>query len=113
MKVTLCVPPRQGELCAPVRFELSGTHTLLELTSRHQVTKVEAGGEGDTAVWIDITDPATSRPVHVRFSVLRADLDPDAQPEITSRSRQVGTVEHGGVPFRVFGTYLGVVSEEN
>jgi hypothetical protein len=112
--VTLCVPPRPGELCAPVRLSLTEEHTVLELTSRHRVTKVEADEVNPgTVVWVDITDPETSRPVHVRFSVLPADTDLDARPEITSRSRELGTVERGGERFRVFGTYLGVVSGEN
>ena len=114
MAVSLCVPPRQGELCAPVRFDLTGGHTLVELTSRHRVSRVEADEvNGTTAVWVDITDPATSRPVHVRFSVLLADTDPAAVPEITSRSRELGEVELGGQRWLVYGTYLGVVSDEN
>jgi hypothetical protein len=112
MAVSLCVPPRQGELCAPVRFDLTSQHTLVQLTSRHRVSSVEAH-EGATAVWVDITDPATSRPVHVRFSVLPAGTDPAAVPEITARSRELGEVELGGERLRVYGTYLGVVSDEN
>jgi hypothetical protein len=114
MAVSLCVPPRQGELCAPVRFDLTAAHTLVELTSRHRVSRVEAGEvNGTTAVWVDITDPATSRPVHVRFSVLPADTDLAAVPEITTRSRELGEVSYNGKLFRVYGTYLGVVSDEN
>jgi len=79
MTVSLCVPPRQGELCAPVRFDLTAVHTVVELTSRHRVSRVETDQvNGTTAVWVDITDPATSRPVHVRFSVLPAGADPAA-----------------------------------
>ena len=114
MAVSLCVPPRQGELCAPVRFDLTGRHTLVELTSRHRVARVEADVfKGTTVVWVDITDPATSRPVHVRFTVLPADADPVAVPEITARSRQLGEVHLKGERFLVYGTYLGVVSDEN
>jgi hypothetical protein len=114
MAVSLCVPPRQGELCAPVRFDLTARHTLVQLTSRHLVSQVEADQvNGTTAVWVNITDPATSRPVHVRFSVLPADTDPAAVPELTPRSRELGQVELGGERLRVFGTYLGVVSDEN
>jgi hypothetical protein len=114
MAVTLCVPPRPGELCLSVRIDLAEGHTHLELTSRHRVTKVEADEiAGTTVVWVDITDPETSRPVHVRFSVLPADVDVHQIPEITSRSRELGEVKHGNGQFRVFGTYLGVVSEEN
>jgi hypothetical protein len=112
--VTLCVPPRPGELCAPVRFDLAAGHTLVELTSRHRVGQVEADpATGTIAVWVDITDPATSRPVHVRFSVLPADADPAGVPEITARSRELGEAEAGGRRLRVYGTYLGVVSDEN
>ncbi len=97
-----------------MRFDLTARHTLVELTSRHRVSRVEAGQvNGTTAVWVDITDPATSRPVHVRFSVLPADTDPAAVPEITSRSRVLGEVRLGGERFQVYGTYLGVVSDEN
>jgi len=114
MAVSLCVPPRQGELCAPVRFDLAGGHTLVEVTSRHRVSRVEADQvTGTTVVWVDITDPATSRPVHVRFSVLPADADPATVPEITARSRQLGEVRLSGERFLVYGTYLGVVSDEN
>jgi hypothetical protein len=110
MAVSLCIPPRPGELCLPVRFDLTAPHTLAELTSRHLVSRVEADqASGTVAVWVDITDPATSRPVHVRFSVLPA----DTVPEITARSRELGEVYLGGQRFRVYGTYLGVVSDEN
>jgi hypothetical protein len=112
--ITLCVPPRPGELCAPVRLDLTEEHTIIELTSRHRITKVDADQvRGVTMIWVDITDPETSRPVHVRFSVLPAGTDLDARPEITSRSRELGTVGHADGRFRVFGTYLGVVSGEN
>jgi hypothetical protein len=114
MGVSLCVPPRQGELCLPVRFDLTARHTLVELTSRHRVSRVEANrASGTVAVWVDITDPATSRPVHVRFSQLPADIDPVTVPEITARSRELGEVSVGGARLRVYGTYLGVVSDEN
>ncbi|WP_030905383.1 hypothetical protein [Streptosporangium amethystogenes] len=108
MAISLCIPPRQGELCAPVRFDLTGEHTFLELTSRHRVTKVEQDEvKGTVAVWVDITDPETSRPVHVRFSVL------PLGDEISPRSRLLGEIERDGERLGVYGTYLGVVSEEN
>jgi hypothetical protein len=114
MAVTLCVPPRPGELCVPVRIDLAAEHTYLELTSRHRVTKVEADeSTGTTVVWVDITDPETSRPVHIRFSVLPAEADLEQIPEITGRSRELGEIERDNGKFQVFGTYLGVVSEEN
>ena len=111
MPVTLCVPPRPGELCAPVRFDLAAGHTLVQLTSRHRVGLDPA--TGTIAVWVDITDPATSRPVHVRFSVLPAGTDPAAVAEITARSRELGEADVDGRRLRVYGTYLGVVSDEN
>jgi hypothetical protein len=97
-----------------VRFDLTDLHTLVELTSRHRVSRVEADhATAATVVWVDITDPETSRPVHVRFSVLPAGTDPAAVAEITARSRELGTVELNGERLRVYGTYLGVVSDEN
>jgi hypothetical protein len=51
--------------------------------------------------------------VHVRFSVLPAGTDPAAVAEITARSRELGTVELNGERLLVYGTYLGVVSDEN
>ena len=36
MAITLCVPPRAGELCAPIRFLLRRDSTVIELTSRHR-----------------------------------------------------------------------------
>jgi hypothetical protein len=45
--------------------------------------------------------------------VLPADADPAAVPEITARSRELGEAEAGGRRMRVYGTYLGVVSDEN
>jgi hypothetical protein len=34
-------------------------------------------------------------------------------PELTARSRELGEVDLGDQKFRVYGTYLGVVSDEN
>jgi len=104
--VSLCIPPRPGELCAPVRFELTGAHTSLELTARHRITRVEPAGDG-VAVWVDITDPETSRPVHVRFSVLPVDAD------VPGRAVRLAEFERGGEKLAVFGAYQGVVSDEN
>jgi hypothetical protein len=106
--VSLCIPPRPGELCAPVRLELSGEHTSLELTSRHRITRVELDDvTGAVAVWVDITDPETSRPVHVRFSVLPAAAD------VPLRAVRLAELERAGEEIAVFGTYQGVVSDEN
>ncbi|MDV8071366.1 hypothetical protein R4P64_33175 [Rhodococcus sp. IEGM 1366] len=108
MAVSLCIPPRQGELCASIRFELKTNSTVLEVTSRHRVTKVETDPEQKTvAIWIDITDPETSRPVDVRIDILPRDHD------IASRTQLLGEVEFDGRAMAVFGTYLGVVADEN
>ena len=108
MPVTLCVPPRPGELCAPVRFELTEKTTVLELTARHRVTGVESDPDsGSVVVWVDITDPELSRPVHVRFDLV------DLGTEVGSRGVRLGEVDHGDATVAVVGTYLGVVSEEN
>jgi hypothetical protein len=107
--ITLCVPPRAGELCAPIRFLLRHDSTVLELTSRHRITAVDwDAGERAVAVVVEITDPATSRPVDVRFDVLAVD-DETGPP----RSRYLGSVSRDGEEVRVYGTYLGVVADEN
>jgi hypothetical protein len=111
--VTLCVPPRPGELCAPIRFLLRQDSTVLELTSRHRITVVEWDtAERAVAVVVEITDPATSRPVDVRF-----DVHGSAGPSPSQRSRLLGTVHRGDLDeaeeIAVYGTYLGVVADEN
>jgi hypothetical protein len=108
MPVTLCVPPHPGELCAPVRFELTETSTVLELTARHRVTAVESDADGGgVLVCVDITDPELSRPVHVRFDLV------DVDTEVGARCVRLAELEYGGARVAVVGTYLGVVSEEN
>ena len=107
MAVTLCVPPRAGELCAPMRFLLRGDSTVVELTSRHRITEIDwDAGEHAVAVVVEITDPQTSRPVDVRFDVVAAG-GRGAAPKPTPRQpvRDGTTVE-------VYGTYLGVVADE-
>jgi hypothetical protein len=107
--ITLCVPPRAGELCAPIRFLLRHDSTVLELTSRHRITAVDwDAGARAVAVVVEITDPATSRPVDVRFDVLAAH-DETGPP----RSRYLGSVSRDGQDLSVYGTYLGVVADEN
>jgi hypothetical protein len=107
--ITLCVPPRAGELCAPIRFLLRHDSTVLELTSRHRITAVDwDAGARAVAVVVEITDPATSRPVDVRFDVLAA-RDETGPP----RSRYLGSVSRDGQDLSVYGTYLGVVADEN
>lgn len=109
MAITLCVPPRAGELCAPIRFLLRHDSTVLELTSRHRITAVDWDPtERAVAVVVEITDPATSRPVDVRFDVLGS-----GDQTSPARSRYLGSVSRDGEEVEVYGTYLGVVADEN
>ena len=109
MAITLCVPPRAGELCAPIRFLLRHDSTVLELTSRHRITAVDWDPtERAVAVVVEITDPATSRPVDVRFDVLGS-----GDQTSRARSRYLGSVSRDGEEVEVYGTYLGVVADEN
>ena len=113
MAITLCVPPRAGELCAPVRFLLRRDSTVIELTSRHRVTEVDWDPlEQAVAMVVEITDPATSRPIDVRFDIISPATE-SANKAISTRSRLVGHVDRGGEPVDVYGTYLGVVADEN
>lgn len=109
MAVTLCVPPRPGELCAPVRFLVREDSVVMELTARHRITSVEWDvAERAMAMVVEITDPQTARPVDVRIDVVAVGAvhgDP--------RARMIGTVERDGWRFDVVGTYLGVVADEN
>ena len=109
MAVTLCVPPRPGELCAPVRFLVREDSVVMELTARHRITSVEWDArERAVAMVVEITDPQTARPVDVRIEVVdvgAAQADP--------RTRTIGTVVRDGRQFDVVGTYLGVVADEN
>jgi hypothetical protein len=108
LPTTLCVPPRPGELCAPVTVELAGEQTFLEITSRHRITDVVPDEErGTVAVTIEITDPAGSRSVRVRFDLLPADA------EVSPRSRLLARYRHAGRAMTASGSYLGVVSDEN
>jgi hypothetical protein len=109
MAVTLCVPPRAGELCAPMRFLLRDDSTVVELTSRHRITEIGwDAGEHAVAVVVEITDPQTSRPVDVRFDVVVSGAA-SAPP----RSRHLGSLSRDGTTVDVYGTYLGVVADEN
>lgn len=110
MAVTLCVPPRAGELCAPIRFLLRRDSVVMELTARHRITTVEWDeSERAVAMVVEITDPQTARPVDVRIDIVDADAVP-ADP----RTRKVGTVTRDdGRQYDVVGTYLGVVADEN
>jgi len=109
MAVTLCVPPRRGELCAPVRFLVRQDSVVMELTARHRITGVEWDErEHAVAMVVEITDPQTARPVDVRIDVVTVGA---AHPE--ARSRTIGTIVRDGRQYDVVGTYLGVVADEN
>src|SRR3954451_19850314 len=105
MAVTLCVPPRSGELCAPVRFLVRQDSVVMELTARHRITSVEWDAtERAVAMVVEITDPHTARPVDVRIDVVESGtghLDP--------RTKVIGPIVRDGRKFDVLGTYLGVV----
>jgi hypothetical protein len=108
--VTTCIPPRSGELCAPIRFLLRHDSTVLELTSRHRITDVEwDAAESAVVMVVEITDPETSRPVDVRFDIVSTDV----QQPISTRSTLIGHVDRGSGRAAVYGTYLGVVADEN
>lgn len=111
MAVSLCVPPRPGELCAPVRFLVRRDSVVMELTARHRITSVEWDeDEHAVAMVVEITDPQTARPVDVRIDVVAeaADTGHGAAPATT-----IGTITRGGRRYEVRGTYLGVVADEN
>jgi hypothetical protein len=109
MAVTLCVPPRAGELCAPVRFLVRQDSVVMELTARHRITSVEWDErERAVAMVVEITDPQTARPVDVRIDVVDAGsalADP--------RTKMIGGIVRDGRHYDVLGTYLGVVADEN
>jgi hypothetical protein len=105
MAVTLCVPPRAGELCAPVRFLVRQDSVVMELTARHRITSVEWDeSERAVAMVVEITDPGTARPIDV--------VDAGA-PHADVRTRAIGTIVRDGRQYDVVGTYLGVVADEN
>jgi hypothetical protein len=107
--MTLCVPPRAGELCAPVRFLVRQNSLVMELTARHRITSLEWDErERAVAMVIEITDPQTARPVDVRIDVVDA-----GAPREDSRTRTIGAITRDGCQYDVLGTYLGVVADEN
>jgi hypothetical protein len=109
MAVTLCIPPRAGELCAPVRFLLRADSVVMELTARHRITGVEWDvTEQALAMAVEITDPETARPVDVRIDVVATDA-----PRPDPRTQRIGTIVRDGQDYDVVGTYLGVVADEN
>ncbi|BBX64368.1 hypothetical protein MSAS_35420 [Mycobacterium saskatchewanense] len=109
MAVTLCVPPRTGELCTPVRFLVRRDSVVMELTARHLITGVEWDEtERAVAMVVEITDPQTARPVDVRIDVV-----PAGTSRAEGRSKSIGRIRRGGQDYEVVGTYLGVVADEN
>lgn len=109
MVVSLCVPPRAGELCAPVRFLVRQDSVVMELTARHRITSVEWDDvEHAVAMVVEITDPQTARPVDVRIDVVDA-----GAVHANSRGTTIGTITRDGREYDVMGTYLGVVADEN
>ncbi|WAJ45440.1 hypothetical protein OK015_02635 [Mycobacterium sp. Aquia_216] len=113
MAVTLCVPPRPGELCAPVRFLVRQDTVVMELTARHRITGVEwDDGERAVAMIVEITDPQTARPVDVRIDVVERGTVAGTSP-VDVRTTMIGTVVRDGRQCEVLGTYLGVVADEN
>ncbi|WP_068176882.1 hypothetical protein [Mycobacterium sp. UM_CSW] len=109
MAVTLCVPPRAGEPCAPVRFLVRQDSVVMELTARHRITGVE-WDESERAVGmvVEITDPQSARPIDVRIDVVETGAAPRG-----ARTTTIGTIERDGQQYDVVGTYLGVVADEN
>jgi hypothetical protein len=118
MSVTLCVPPRAGELCAPVRFLVRGDSVVMELTARHRITGVEWDErERAVAMFVEITDPQTARPVDVRIDVVDTGaigaIGATEASHLDPRTKMIGAVVRDGRQYDVLGTYLGVVADEN
>ncbi|OBH62830.1 hypothetical protein [Mycobacterium sp. E2479] len=113
MAVSLCVPPRAGELCAPVRFLLRQDSVVMELTARHRITSVEwDDDERAVAMVVEITDPQTARPVDVRIDVVGTGSVAGVGKG-DARATTIGTITRDGRRYEVRGTYLGVVADEN
>jgi hypothetical protein len=109
MAVTLCMPPRAGELCAPIRFLVRQDSVVMELTARHRITSVEWDeSERAVAMVVEITDPETARPVDVRIDVVDA-----GSAVADARTKVIGGIVRDGRQCDVLGTYLGVVADEN
>ncbi|HWS92158.1 MAG TPA: hypothetical protein VN306_06570 [Mycobacterium sp.] len=109
MAVTLCVPPRAGELCAPIRFLVRQDSVVMELTARHRITSVEWDeSQRAVAMVVEITDPQTARPIDVRIDVVDA-----GAANLEARATTIGTIRRDGREYDVVGTYLGVVADEN
>ena len=113
MAVSLCVPPRAGELCAPVRFLVRQDSVVMELTARHRITSVEwDDDEHAVAMVVEITDPQTARPVDVRIDIVEIG-SAAGSGKGDARATTIGTITRDGRRYEVRGTYLGVVADEN
>ncbi len=113
MAVSLCVPPRAGELCAPVRFLVRQDSVVMELTARHRITSVEwDDDEHAVAMVVEITDPQTARPVDVRIDIVEVASAADSGKG-DAHATTIGTITREGRQYEVCGTYLGVVADEN
>jgi hypothetical protein len=107
--VTLCLPPRIGEPCLRIDFLIRAESTAMELPSRHRINAVCWDRSHDAIVLsVDIANPATSRPVDVRLDVV-----PDGRTCRAARTQFIGDVDRNGERLKVYGTYLGVVADEN
>ena len=96
MAVTLCVAPRPGELCAPVRFLVREDSVVMELTARHRITSVEwDAGERAVAMVVEITDPQTARPVDVRIDIVDADVGPGTHKQTRGLERSAASCTMG------------------
>ena len=113
MAVSLCVPPRAGELCAPVRFLVRQDSVVMELTARHRITSVEWDeDEHAVAMVVEITDPQTARPVDVRIDIVER-LGGRRRDRRCAQPRRSAPSSATGEQYEVCGTYLGVVADEN
>ena len=111
MAVTLCVPPRAGEPCAPVRFLVRQDWVVMELTARHRITGVEWDeGQRAVAMLVDITDPQTARPWTCASTHWQS--RPPGRRRAMPRTTR-STITRDGRHYEVVGTYLGVVADEN
>jgi hypothetical protein len=99
--------PLPGEPLTRVRYDLVGPEMVLEVPARHSVELVETDADtGRPVVWIDeATERA--RPVHVRLKLIASDAD------APNRSHLLAELHQDGAPMHLYGSYLGVVSDEN
>jgi hypothetical protein len=108
MSITLCLPPAANEPREPVKVPLTEAETTTTLPARHLIDRVapDPDNPGTLAVWIEVATQR-ARPVDVRFAIVARDAT--APP----RSQFLGHVMWQDAAADVYGTYLGVNSEEN